>query len=103
MDGNQPGDPAKAGAAILAAVESSNPPTFLLLGPDALAAYRRVAEGAPTKSRPGNNSPAALTLTSDTGLRQCSGMSLERLRSPSQTQDSRATSGLAVGTTRACS
>ena len=40
MDGNQPGDPAKAGAAILAAVESSNPPAFLLLGPDALAAYR---------------------------------------------------------------
>jgi NAD(P)-dependent dehydrogenase (short-subunit alcohol dehydrogenase family) len=44
-DGNQPGDPAKAGAAILAAVESSNPPAFLLLGPDALAAYRRAADG----------------------------------------------------------
>jgi NAD(P)-dependent dehydrogenase (short-subunit alcohol dehydrogenase family) len=45
MDGNQAGDPAKAGAAILAAVESPEPPTFLLLGPDALAAYRYIAEG----------------------------------------------------------
>jgi NAD(P)-dependent dehydrogenase (short-subunit alcohol dehydrogenase family) len=44
MDGNQAGDPAKAGAAIIAAVESSEPPAFLLLGPDALAAYRYVAE-----------------------------------------------------------
>jgi NAD(P)-dependent dehydrogenase (short-subunit alcohol dehydrogenase family) len=45
MDGNQPGDPAKAGAAIIAAVESGEPPAFLLLGPDALAAYRYVADG----------------------------------------------------------
>jgi NAD(P)-dependent dehydrogenase (short-subunit alcohol dehydrogenase family) len=44
MHGNQPGDPAKAGAAIIAAVESGEPPSFLLLGPDALAAYRRKAE-----------------------------------------------------------
>ena len=44
MHGNQAGDPAKAGAAILAAVESSEPPGFLLLGPDALAIYRHVAE-----------------------------------------------------------
>jgi NAD(P)-dependent dehydrogenase (short-subunit alcohol dehydrogenase family) len=44
MDGNQAGDPAKAGAAIIAAVESSEPPAFLLLGTDALAAYRYVAE-----------------------------------------------------------
>ena len=43
MDGNQAGDPAKAGAAIIAAVESSEPPAFLLLGPDALALYRYVA------------------------------------------------------------
>lgn len=34
--GNQPGDPAKAAAAILALVESPNPPTHLLLGSDAL-------------------------------------------------------------------
>jgi NAD(P)-dependent dehydrogenase (short-subunit alcohol dehydrogenase family) len=45
MDGNQAGDPAKAGAAIITAVESSEPPAFLLLGPDALAIYRYVAEG----------------------------------------------------------
>ena len=44
MHGNQPGDPAKAGAAILAAVESPEPPAFLLLGADALAAYRYVAD-----------------------------------------------------------
>ncbi len=45
MHGNQAGDPAKAGAAIIAAVESSEPPGFLLLGPDALAAYRYIADG----------------------------------------------------------
>jgi NAD(P)-dependent dehydrogenase (short-subunit alcohol dehydrogenase family) len=44
MHGNQPGDPAKAGAAIVAAVESPEPPPFLLLGADALAAYRYVAD-----------------------------------------------------------
>jgi NAD(P)-dependent dehydrogenase (short-subunit alcohol dehydrogenase family) len=44
MHGNQQGDPAKAGAAIIAAVESSEPPGFLLLGPDALAAYRYIAD-----------------------------------------------------------
>jgi NAD(P)-dependent dehydrogenase (short-subunit alcohol dehydrogenase family) len=44
MHGNQAGDPAKAAAAIIAAVESSEPPSFLLLGPDALAAYRYVAD-----------------------------------------------------------
>ncbi|OBI44567.1 oxidoreductase [Mycobacterium colombiense] len=44
MHGNQPGDPAKAGNAIIAAVESPEPPGFLLLGPDALAAYRYTAE-----------------------------------------------------------
>jgi NAD(P)-dependent dehydrogenase (short-subunit alcohol dehydrogenase family) len=44
MDGNQAGDPAKAGDAIIEAVESSEPPAFLLLGPDALAAYRYIAD-----------------------------------------------------------
>ena len=44
MHGNQPGDPAKAAAAMLAAVESSEPPEFLLLGADALAAYRYIAD-----------------------------------------------------------
>ena len=42
--GTQPGDPAKAGAAIITAVESSEPPAFLLLGPDALGAYRYIAD-----------------------------------------------------------
>ncbi|MGH3635880.1 MAG: short-chain dehydrogenase/reductase, partial [Mycobacterium sp.] len=45
MHGNQPGDPVKAGAAIIAAVESTEPPAFLLLGADALAAYRYIADG----------------------------------------------------------
>ena len=45
MHGNQRGDPAKAGAAIIAAVESPQPPAFLLLGPDALDAYRYIADG----------------------------------------------------------
>jgi NAD(P)-dependent dehydrogenase (short-subunit alcohol dehydrogenase family) len=45
MDGNQAGDPAKAASAIIAAVESNEPPGFLLLGPDALALYRYIAEG----------------------------------------------------------
>jgi NAD(P)-dependent dehydrogenase (short-subunit alcohol dehydrogenase family) len=45
MDGNQAGDPAKAAAAIVTAVEASEPPAFLLLGPDALALYRYVADG----------------------------------------------------------
>jgi NAD(P)-dependent dehydrogenase (short-subunit alcohol dehydrogenase family) len=44
MHGNQPGDPAKAGAAIIAAVEAPEPPAFLLLGADALAAYRYIAD-----------------------------------------------------------
>lgn len=38
--GKQPGDPAKAGQAILRLIESSNPPAHLLLGPDALKYVR---------------------------------------------------------------
>jgi NAD(P)-dependent dehydrogenase (short-subunit alcohol dehydrogenase family) len=38
--GKQPGDPAKAGRAILKLVESANPPSHLLLGPDALQYVR---------------------------------------------------------------
>jgi NAD(P)-dependent dehydrogenase (short-subunit alcohol dehydrogenase family) len=41
--GTQPGDPAKAARAIIAAVESDEPPPFLLLGNDALSTYRRLA------------------------------------------------------------
>ncbi len=44
MHGNQAGDPAKAAAAIIEAVESPEPPGFLLLGPDALGLYRYVAD-----------------------------------------------------------
>jgi NAD(P)-dependent dehydrogenase (short-subunit alcohol dehydrogenase family) len=49
MHGNQPGDPTKAGAAIITAVESAEPPAFLLLGTDALALYRYVADGRTTE------------------------------------------------------
>lgn len=41
--GTQPGDPANAAAAIIAAIESDDPPAFLLLGNDALNTYRRLA------------------------------------------------------------
>jgi NAD(P)-dependent dehydrogenase (short-subunit alcohol dehydrogenase family) len=44
MDGSQAGDPTKAASAIIAAVESNEPPGFLLLGPDALALYRYVTD-----------------------------------------------------------
>ena len=43
MHGTQPGDPAKAAQAIIAAVEADEPPAFLLLGNDALSVYRRLA------------------------------------------------------------
>ena len=43
VHGTQPGDPAKAATAILTAVESDEPPPFLLLGNDALATFRRLA------------------------------------------------------------
>jgi len=49
MHGNQAGDPAKAARALIEAVESSEPPAFLLLGPDALAIYRYVADGRSTE------------------------------------------------------
>jgi NAD(P)-dependent dehydrogenase (short-subunit alcohol dehydrogenase family) len=42
--GTQAGDPAKAATAIIGAVEASNPPSFLLLGPDALVSYRYIAD-----------------------------------------------------------
>jgi NAD(P)-dependent dehydrogenase (short-subunit alcohol dehydrogenase family) len=44
MHGTQPGDPSKAAKAIIAAVESDEPPGFLLLGNDTLNVYRRLAE-----------------------------------------------------------
>jgi NAD(P)-dependent dehydrogenase (short-subunit alcohol dehydrogenase family) len=39
-DGTQPGDPARAAAAILTALEADNPPLRLALGPDAVDALR---------------------------------------------------------------
>ena len=42
VHGTQPGEPAKAAKAIIAAVESDEPPAFLLLGNDALSTYRRL-------------------------------------------------------------
>jgi NAD(P)-dependent dehydrogenase (short-subunit alcohol dehydrogenase family) len=44
--GTQPGDPARAGRAILTAVESAEPPAMLLLGSDALTSYRQVLNAA---------------------------------------------------------
>ena len=40
VHGTQPGDPAKAAEAIIAAVESPEPPSLLVLGEDALSGYR---------------------------------------------------------------
>jgi NAD(P)-dependent dehydrogenase (short-subunit alcohol dehydrogenase family) len=42
--GTQPGDPSKAAEAIIAAVQSDEPPAFLLLGTDALNTYRRLTD-----------------------------------------------------------
>jgi NAD(P)-dependent dehydrogenase (short-subunit alcohol dehydrogenase family) len=43
-DGTQPGDPAKAAAAIITAVESPDPPALLLLGTDAVTAFGAVLD-----------------------------------------------------------
>ena len=43
VHGTQPGDPAKAAKAIIAAIEADEPPAFLLLGTDALNTFRRLA------------------------------------------------------------
>ena len=44
VHGTQAGDPAKAAQALIAAVESAEPPAFLLLGQDALDTYRQTAD-----------------------------------------------------------
>lgn len=49
--GTQPGDPARAGRAILEAVESAEPPAMLVLGTDALTAYRGVLTAALAETR----------------------------------------------------
>ena len=43
-DGNQPGDPVKAAEAIIAAVDSPEPPLLLLLGTDAVERFREVED-----------------------------------------------------------
>jgi NAD(P)-dependent dehydrogenase (short-subunit alcohol dehydrogenase family) len=40
-DGKQPGDPAKAAQAIIAAVDSTDPPLRLLLGSDAIGLWEK--------------------------------------------------------------
>ncbi|NAZ87628.1 oxidoreductase [Kineococcus indalonis] len=45
VHGTQPGDPAKAAQAILAAVRSPEPPGLLFLGSDAVDAFRGVLDG----------------------------------------------------------
>ncbi|MFV8316780.1 oxidoreductase [Mycobacterium sp. 23] len=49
MHGSQAGDPAKAAGVIITAVESDEPPAFLLLGEDALFSYRHIAERRATE------------------------------------------------------
>jgi NAD(P)-dependent dehydrogenase (short-subunit alcohol dehydrogenase family) len=44
VHGTQPGDPAKAAQAIVAATRSAEPPALLLLGQDALDTYHQVTE-----------------------------------------------------------
>jgi NAD(P)-dependent dehydrogenase (short-subunit alcohol dehydrogenase family) len=44
VHGTQHGDPAKAAQALISAVESAEPPAFLLLGQDALDTYRQTAD-----------------------------------------------------------
>jgi NAD(P)-dependent dehydrogenase (short-subunit alcohol dehydrogenase family) len=62
--GTQPGDP--AASAIISAVESDEPPAFLLLGTDALTTFRRFAQPDSTPSRRGSTSPQAPTSTLNT-------------------------------------
>lgn len=49
IHGNQPGDPAKAAEAILAIVESANPPSLMVLGKDAYDAFAAVAQAERTE------------------------------------------------------
>ncbi|MBI4782813.1 MAG: SDR family NAD(P)-dependent oxidoreductase [Oscillatoriophycideae cyanobacterium NC_groundwater_1537_Pr4_S-0.65um_50_18] len=48
MDGQQPGDPAKAAQAIIQAVESSHPPMRLALGTDAMSLIQEKLESVKT-------------------------------------------------------
>jgi hypothetical protein len=65
VHGTQPGDPAKAAAALLDAVESGNPPYLLLLGNDAVDAVAPPSQPYGTTSTPGRRPAAAPTSTPD--------------------------------------
>jgi NAD(P)-dependent dehydrogenase (short-subunit alcohol dehydrogenase family) len=49
VHGTQPGDPARAAAALLQVVASGNAPELLVLGSDALVGFRSVADGLRTE------------------------------------------------------
>jgi NAD(P)-dependent dehydrogenase (short-subunit alcohol dehydrogenase family) len=49
VHGTQPGDPARAAAALLEVVASGNAPELLVLGSDALAGFRSVTDGLRTE------------------------------------------------------
>ena len=55
-DGKQPGDPAKAADAMIAAVESDDPPLHLLLGADAIGIGRRSRRRSRRSSSAGERS-----------------------------------------------
>ena len=63
MDGNQAGDPAKAGTRHHRGRRIQPSPAFLLLGPDALALYRYIADTRAVEIATGKSSPAAPTST----------------------------------------
>jgi len=63
-DGSQPGDPAKAAAAILAALDAEQPSLRLALGGDAVDNIRASWTAAAPSSPPGNTSPEPPTSTS---------------------------------------
>jgi NAD(P)-dependent dehydrogenase (short-subunit alcohol dehydrogenase family) len=50
VHGTQPGDPERAAQVLITAVASSNPPELLLLGSDALGAYRAVLDARRAES-----------------------------------------------------
>ncbi len=55
-DGRQPGDPVKAAEAMIAAVESDDPPLHLLLGQDAIGLWEQKQADFSTESRAGRRS-----------------------------------------------
>jgi NAD(P)-dependent dehydrogenase (short-subunit alcohol dehydrogenase family) len=64
VHGTQDGDPAKAAQALITAVQSAEPPAFLLLGQDALDTYRQTAEAQLAEVRAWEKLTAATGFTS---------------------------------------